>query len=82
MLFMFFHLKAFTLEGCTQVMDKIAGLGPLPWEDPVTAPAMLRRFGHFKFAVMGLLSREPEERPSMREFRKQCNRVLMQTTNG
>jgi hypothetical protein len=64
------------------VMDKIAGLEPLPWENPVTAPAMLRRFGHFKFAVMGLLSRDPEDRPSMCEFRRQCNRVQMQTTNG
>jgi hypothetical protein len=82
MLFMFCHLNSLTLGGCTQVMDKIAGLELLPWEDPVTAPAMLRRFGHFKFAVMGLLSRDPEERPSMCEFCKQCNRVLMQTTNG
>jgi hypothetical protein len=64
------------------VMDKIAGLEPLPWEDPVTAPTLLKHFGHFKLAVMGLLNRNPEERISMCEFRKQCNRVLMQTTNS
>jgi hypothetical protein len=65
-----------------QVMDKIAGVEPLPWEDEATAPALLRRFGHFKMAVMGLLNRDPSARPSMSEFRKQCNRVLMQTTKA
>lgn len=65
-----------------QVMDKIAGVEALPWEDAATAPILLRRFGHFKMAVMGLLQRDPEDRPSMEEFRKQCNRVLMHTTNG
>ena len=63
-------------------MDKITGVQPLPWEDPDTAPALLSRFGHFKMAVMGLLQRDPDARPSMEEFRKQCNRVLMQTTKG
>ena len=63
-------------------MDKIAGVQPLPWEDPETAPSLLRRFGHFKMAVMSLLQRDPADRPSMEDFRKQCNRVLMQTTKG
>jgi hypothetical protein len=61
-------------------MDRITGVTQLPWEDPETAPALLRRFGHFKFAVMSLLERDPEKRVGMPEFRKLCNRVLMQTT--
>lgn len=65
-----------------QVMDRIVGVEALPWEDPQTAPALLRRFGHFRVAVMNLLARNPEERPSMPEFRQQCNRVLMHTTKG
>lgn len=61
-------------------MDRIVGELPLPWEDADTAPALLRRFGHFKLAVMNLLQREPSKRPSMKAFLKDCNRVLMHTT--
>lgn len=63
-------------------MDRIVGELPLPWEDPEIAPALLRRFGHFKLPVMSLLERDPSKRPSMNEFLKECNRVLMHTTKG
>ena len=63
-------------------MDKIAGVMPLPWEDPNTAPALLRQFGHFKLPVLSLLERDPAKRPSMDQFLKQCNRVLMNTTKN
>jgi hypothetical protein len=67
---------------CMQIMDMIQGVQPLPWEDPDTAPVLMRNFGYFKNAVMSLLERDPARRPSMAEFRRKCNRVLLQTTRS
>jgi hypothetical protein len=61
-----------------QIMDMIQGVQPLPWEDPDTAPVLMRNFGYFK----SLLERDPARRPSMAEFRRKCNRVLLQTTRS
>jgi hypothetical protein len=43
-----------------QIMDMIQGVQPLPWEDPDTAPVLMRNFRYFKNAVMSLLERGGE----------------------
>ena len=58
----------------------ILGETPAPWEDADKAPALAKRFGHLKGAIMALLNRTPEARPSMAELQHACKRVLSHTT--
>ena len=58
----------------------ILGESPAPWEDETKAPALAKRFGHLKGAIMALLNRTPEARPSMAELQHACKRVLSHTT--
>ena len=64
-----------------QVIAQIAGEAPLPWEDPATAPAILKRFGLFKEVILELLERDPDARPSMADFMRSCRQVLALTTS-
>lgn len=50
--------------------------GLAPWENPATAPRLLRKLGHFRSAILSLLDRDPLARPSMAEFKRACNNVL------
>ena len=50
--------------------------GLAPWEDPATAPRLLSKLGHFRSAVLSLLDRDPQGRPSMAQFQRACNNVL------
>lgn len=50
--------------------------GQAPWEHPKTAPSLLRKLGHFQTPVLQCLSRNPQLRPTMHEFKRACNRVI------
>ena len=65
-----------------QVISQIVGDRPLPWEDPVTAPAILKRFGLFKDVILELLDRDPNARPSMLDFTRSCRQVLALSTSA
>lgn len=67
---------------CLQVISQIVGDTPLPWEDPATAPAILKRFGLFKAVILELLERDPDARPSMIDFMRSCRQVLALTTSN
>lgn len=58
-----------------QIMAQILW-GPPPWEHPKTAPAFLRKLGHFQGPVLKCLNRNPLMRPSMAEFKRACNMVI------
>lgn len=63
-----------------QIQDMITGEKPAPWEVESKAPALAKRFGHLKGAILALLNRTPEARPSMAELQYACKRVLSHTT--
>lgn len=65
-----------------QVISQIVGETPLPWEDPATAPVILKRFGLFKDVILELLDRDPDARPSMVDFTRSCRQVLALTTSN
>ena len=62
-----------------QVIAQILGKEEAPWEAKATAPVLLKKLGHFRGAVLSLLSRDALARPSMAEFQLACNRVLSST---
>lgn len=65
-----------------QVMAMIAGEKMAPWEDPQTAPEIVRKLGHIKSLVLRLLERNPERRMSVVEFQRGCHRMISNTTVG
>jgi serine/threonine protein kinase len=46
------------------VISQLVGRKPLPWEDPATKDASLRKLRMLKRSITKCLSREPKERPS------------------
>lgn len=66
-----------------QVMDRIEGLNglKLPWEAGALSAADRRNLGVFKKSITALLSRDPEQRPSMEQFCELCNKVLAGSTS-
>ena len=63
-----------------QVEAMILGEQVAPWEDESKALALAKRFGHLKEAIMALLNRTPEARPTMASLQHACKRVLSHTT--
>lgn len=64
-----------------QVMAQLAGEKRLPWEEGTEeATERLEKLGVFKGAVMQLLNRDPQQRPSMQRFYDACNRVFSSRT--
>lgn len=62
-------------------MAQLAGEKRLPWEDGTDEAAeRLEKLGVFKGAVMQLLNRDPQQRPSMQRFYDACNRVFSSRT--
>jgi hypothetical protein len=51
-----------------------------PWEQEETAGAIFKRLGHLKRAVLALLDRKPENRPTMAELAAACRRLLSSKT--
>jgi hypothetical protein len=60
-----------------QVIDQLRGKRLLPWED-MTLEAR-RKLGVFRAPMLRLLSRDPDERPSMAEFCEMCNSIFAAT---
>jgi hypothetical protein len=58
----------------------ILGHSEAPWEQEETAGAIFKRLGHLKRAVLALLDRKPENRPTIAELAAACRRVLSHTT--
>lgn len=68
-----------TTKECVQIVDMISGKVKAPWEDPETAPSLMKPLGIFKKAVLALLARDPSKRMSLRDFKEECSRALVRT---
>lgn len=63
-----------------QVMARIVGEQPLPWEAAAEgSQELLRRLGRFQPGILGLLQRDPEQRLTIAAFISRCRSVLEQT---
>lgn len=51
-----------------QVMRRIVGELPLPWEDVQTGAPIARALGRYRGTIMSLLHRDPARRPAVAEF--------------
>lgn len=61
-----------------QIMDQIQGVNGemLPWEGERLTPQVKSKLRLFHGTLLQLLHREPEERPSMKQFCRTCAKVL------
>ena len=63
-----------------QVMQRLRGDLPLPWEVDLSRDVK-RRLGTFQWPILKLLQREPLQRFTMREFHHACTEFFaMHTT--
>lgn len=62
-----------------QVIAQLVGEELLPWEDEVTARALLRGAARFRGAMQALLNRDATQRPSADAFMQQCHALLAST---
>ena len=58
-----------------QIMQRLRGDLPLPWEGDVSLEVH-RRLGSFRSRILQLLHREPALRMTMRSFHHACNRLF------
>lgn len=76
------EFTASNLHNCKLGMQVIAQIEReqlLPWEDPIAAS--LQSFGLLQDACLEALERNPDARPSMREYMPSCRQVLAVTTS-
>jgi hypothetical protein len=77
------HACAHARDGgaCVQVMAQIAGEKRLPWEQQgELASERMEALGVFKGAILQLLNRDPQQRPSMQRFYDAANRIFSSRT--
>lgn len=63
-----------------QVVSKIVGDVPLPWEGPDQGRELLKRAGKLRSNVLRLLHRDPAERLTVNAFVQACSNMLSTTT--
>lgn len=63
-----------------QIVARIVGEMPLPWEEQDKARTLLKGAGKFRGPVLSLLERNPELRPSIAAFMQHCSSLLSSTT--
>lgn len=75
-------MEYLAVEFWVQVMARIEGVNglQLPWEGTLS-PKLRRRLGIFRDVLLHLLARDPEQRPSMKQFCVSCDRVLAGSTS-
>lgn len=61
-----------------QIMDQIEGVNGemLPWEGERLTPNVRSKLRLFQDALLQLLHRDPEQRPSMKQFCRTCAGIL------
>lgn len=63
-----------------QTIKMIIGEERAPWEDPRTAPALLKPLGSLRRIVLGLLERDPSARMNMEQAQSAIKRLLLNST--
>ena len=72
-------LQARLTHDLMQVIARLKGEMPLPWEGELTA-AVVRHLGTFRGPVLQLLHRDPAHRISMRRFHIACTKLFAART--
>ena len=61
------------------MVAQLVGEEKLPWEDEAAARVLLKNAARFRGAMLGLLHRDPAQRPSVDAFLQHCHSLLAST---